>query len=924
MRLVAVLLAFVLTLTPLSGSAQSNSRDTRDTALVALCHLWNAVRFFHPSLTSETDAAWDDALLAAIPKIESDPSALHNAAQQMLATLGDLGTSLPMERPDGAVALPNAVDSAGIRIVRLRGYPTSANDSQFESTLSAALKVPTVDHGLIVDLRIGGPASVDQLSRLSDAWERIAFAGGLIQVPIAVAPIASRASLGLPDETGRVSLYSEYRDAKATPSWIAPAPDAVNIPVAFVADRAAVIPPAALALLDAGRAALFSSDGTPGLLPGDDAAIDAGDGLIAFIRISGPLHVPMLFHGGVEDAAHWMATPGHSFVATAPPIVPIGQRFASTDLPDEPHRILAAFRMWGAIEYFNPYKELMRDDWDAALAEALPSLRASKSSIEYELALRRMYAHVHDTHAYLQGPAIAQAYSGTPGFLAREVQGQLTIVRADAAASARDGFRVGDVIESIDGELVPTRLARLRPYISASTEQSMTEVLATGVSAPSLLAGPIGSSVTLQIRRAGGQSQVIRALRESPKYALWERGGAVTEVLPGNVGYVDLARLKITEVDAMVARMAPTRAIIFDLRGYPHETIWSIAPHLAARTTVTAVFAALDRHQPIGVSGWPSDDARLESRSGLTVVVPAAPRLRQPIVCIIDARAISQTEYSAMILRATTRARFVGEPTAGADGDITTFYLPGGITASFSGQAVFTTDYHQTQRIGILPDVHVSQTLVGVREGRDELLSAALGEALTDSHASSASISQILRVERAREIAAANAPVPPAPLPMVAGPSAAALPTAAMASMNAKYDGGIDSAIRHTTGHAIFLRANPTATTSDFGAYLEQLSASDYRGKRVRISGYLRTSQAQLAGFWMRIDGPGGVREGFDNMLDRGLTGTRDWTPFSLVLDVPPDAVSMVTGLILVGQGTVWGDDLRIDVVGPNIPTTGR
>jgi hypothetical protein len=72
----------------------------------------------------------------------------------------------------------------------------------------------------------------------------------------------------------------------------------------------------------------------------------------------------------------------------------------------------------------------------------------------------------------------------------------------------------------------------------------------------------------------------------------------------------------------------------------------------------------------------------------------------------------------------------------------------------------------------------------------------------------------------------------------------------------------------------------------------------------------------------MRVDGasPG---EAFDNMSDRALQGTRDWTPFAIVLDVPMDAVKIFTGLLLVGHGTVWADDLRIDVVTSGTPTTG-
>jgi C-terminal processing protease CtpA/Prc len=42
------------------------------------------------------------------------------------------------------------------------------------------------------------------------------------------------------------------------------------------------------------------------------------------------------------------------------------------------------------------------------------------------------------------------------------------------------------------------------------------------------------------------------------------------------------------------------------------------------------------------------------------------------------------------------------------------------------GIGVFWPDGRPTQRVGIVPDIEVHPTLAGVREGRDEVLEAAL------------------------------------------------------------------------------------------------------------------------------------------------------------------------------------------------------
>ena len=54
---------------------------------------------------------------------------------------------------------------------------------------------------------------------------------------------------------------------------------------------------------------------------------------------------------------------------------------------------------------------------------------------------------------------------------------------------------------------------------------------------------------------------------------------------------------------------------------------------------------------------------------------------------------------------------------------------------------------------------------------------------------------------------------------------------------------------------------------------------------------------------------------GFDNMWNRSVRGDTDWKQYSVVLDVPNEAVNIRFGAILSGKGQTWADDLRLDVV---------
>jgi len=82
-------------------------------------------------------------------------------------------------------------------------------------------------------------------------------------------------------------------------------------------------------------------------------------------------------------------------------------------------------------------------------------------------------------------------------------------------------------------------------------------------------------------------------------------------------------------------------------------------------------------------------------------------------------------------LEAASGTRFVGVPSAGANGDVTTFVLPGGIIGTMTGHDVRHADGRQLQRVGIVPDVRVEPTVAGVRAGKDEVLDAAMRYLLT-------------------------------------------------------------------------------------------------------------------------------------------------------------------------------------------------
>jgi hypothetical protein len=113
-----------------------------------------------------------------------------------------------------------------------------------------------------------------------------------------------------------------------------------------------------------------------------------------------------------------------------------------------------------------------------------------------------------------------------------------------------------------------------------------------------------------------------------------------------------------------------------------------------------------------------------------------------------------------------------------------------------------------------------------------------------------------------------------------------------------------------------------TANPSGFVTLMQSFLPDGYSGKRVRFSGVIRSDRVdRWAGLWMRVDA-GSLVAGFDNMQQRPVKGTTDWTRYSVVMDVPVGTSSVNFGILLDGPGTVWLSGVTFEVVGNEVPVT--
>jgi hypothetical protein len=99
----------------------------------------------------------------------------------------------------------------------------------------------------------------------------------------------------------------------------------------------------------------------------------------------------------------------------------------------------------------------------------------------------------------------------------------------------------------------------------------------------------------------------------------------------------------------------------------------------------------------------------------------------------------------------------------------------------------------------------------------------------------------------------------------------------------------------------------------EFGSFIQRISASDYVGKRVKLSGAIRAAKVgeDGGGLFLRIDGDSDIILTEDAVSGK-TSGTHDWLQKSVVIDVPLNAKVIEIGVTIEALGTIWADHLEL------------
>ncbi len=160
---------------------------------------------------------------------------------------------------------------------------------------------------------------------------------------------------------------------------------------------------------------------------------------------------------------------------------------------------------------------------------------------------------------------------------------------------------------------------------------------------------------------------------------------------------------------------------------------------------------------------------------------------------------------------------------------------------------------------------------------------------------------------------------------------------ARVALENPSFNVGADGAPAHwvakehrVRGHYEFVADDKAPLTAPASARIRQVKPEDFgvldqtlkvaacwQGQRARLSGHLRTDDANGvgAGLVMQTVGPDGAIQTWNHMNDARVRGTQGWKHHQIELPIPANAERLRVGVMLEEQGTLWADDLVLEIV---------
>nr|WP_315423550.1 S41 family peptidase [uncultured Pedobacter sp.] len=361
-------------------------------------------------------------------------------------------------------------------------------------------------------------------------------------------------------------------------------------------------------------------------------------------------------------------------------------------------------KAWNIFRHFYPYSDEMQIDWDALLHNSLVSIQEAKTQEDFMTVLSLLTEKLNDGHIYITTPSEMKSRYTIPAE-AVIVEKKIIISKVDSNIFNKS-LKVGDEILEIDGRNALELFDKKRKNVSGSPQWK------NNVTINQIFLGERYSEILIKIKTTKNEVKevhLLRGLRLKDRFPDFP-----SREIDKDIYYINLCNTKMWQINDLLPKLNDSKHIIFDLRGYPKDDFGQLLSCFMKKADTVKWFSIPRIIYP--------DYAKVTYLKTGWNINPSISQLRAKAYFLVNANAISYAESLLGFIKYYHLGIIVGEPTAGANGDVNFFDLMGGYNVRFSGVKVRNLDGTKFQSIGIKPDIFIKSTIKGIQNGKDEIL----------------------------------------------------------------------------------------------------------------------------------------------------------------------------------------------------------
>jgi carboxyl-terminal processing protease len=424
--------------------------------------------------------------------------------------------------------------------------------------------------------------------------------------------------------------------------------------------------------------------------------------------------------------------------------------YENIDSITTPYKMLALFRFWNTIQYFSPYKRYINQSWDSTLVKYIPLFKSNRPYIK---CLMNLNAEINDSHSFYSPlptkikTSKLSGYKSMP-FYVVEIGGSYFVKQVCWKNCI---LQPGDELLKIDTLNLKSNKEGFARYHSSSTPQALSNKYCRAIENYAFK-----DSINITFKR--GEVTYVKMLKQgatnNERLAVHVPSDTINYAfINDSIGYLNLVGIKPKNVKKAFKAFQNTQSLIIDLRGYPNGLAPTQMVKWLSKKPVEVAAYDYPKNKNPGFFFKNQETISFYYENftfGFLKYVGVLPNAKLlpnfnktyagQVVVLIDADAISAAETAAMILQAyVSNVVFVGQPTTGANGDISFINLPGHHRFTYTSLDWHYPNGKQLQRIGIQPDILIDPTAQDLKAGGDFLLDKTIAYIVSGKIAKSGS-----------------------------------------------------------------------------------------------------------------------------------------------------------------------------------------